>query len=167
MSTLPPAETARRLRLLADTLDTVSNVRFNMRTWVNRPGLFDQYGCRLEQDRPITLDDFANCGTSACALGWAYTVDEFRELGLELTENGLLRFSYDGYTYCSEEAGAKLFGIRWSEADRLFCSNFGATPAMKAEELRRLAAIYDSKKDSMEDAPGDERVQPSPFLGEP
>ena len=156
MSTLSPAETARRLRLLAATLDTVDETRFDMRTWIKRPPSID-YG----PDHPITLDDFRDCGTSACALGWAYTVEEFRELGLGWNELGGIVLRTHGRIHVQgDDAGAELFGITLYEANTLFCANFDATPAMKAEELRLLADTYDSKRDPTEDMPDEASVSP-------
>lgn len=52
-----------RLRILADFLLTVPPERFNIRTWGH--GGFEH-----------------ECGTAACAFGWAATIPAFRELGL-------------------------------------------------------------------------------------
>ncbi len=69
-------ETVRRLSKLAELLDYLPEERFNYNHWVG-----SGYGG----------DPKLSCGTTACALGWATTIQEFREEGLRLV-------SIDGYT---------------------------------------------------------------------
>lgn len=58
---------------LADVLDKVPGHMWDFSTWVDGPG---------------DLADPA-CGTTACALGWATVMPEFRDLGLRLVWSGL------------------------------------------------------------------------------
>ncbi len=62
-------ESRRRLLVLADFLETLPPERFDYgrwagESWKGKPDL--------------------SCGTTACALGWATTIPEFRKLGLRL-----------------------------------------------------------------------------------
>lgn len=58
-----------RLLRLADFLDTLEPARFDFNRWV---GL--SWGGKED----------LSCGTTACGLGWATTIPEFRELGLRM-----------------------------------------------------------------------------------
>ncbi len=60
---------AARLLLLADFLDKLPPERFRFATWVG-----DTWGGKPD----------LSCGTTACALGWATTIPEFREAGLRM-----------------------------------------------------------------------------------
>ena len=62
-----------RLLKLADFLDALPPKRFHYNHWVG-----DDWGGAA---------DFS-CGTTACALGWATTMPEFRELGLRMGRCG-------------------------------------------------------------------------------
>jgi hypothetical protein len=62
---------AQRLLKLADFLDTVDPSNFNYNYW--HTGLRE----------PRTAPQEPECGTTACALGWAAHVPEFQEAGLE------------------------------------------------------------------------------------
>lgn len=74
---------ARRLLKLADFLETVPPERLNMSSWVGR----DWQG-----------DQGLSCGTTACALGWAATMPEFRRLGLRLRAAPADDGGYGGHT---------------------------------------------------------------------
>ncbi len=63
------AESARRLLVLADFLDTIPLKRFDYETWA---------GASWKGKKDLS------CGTTACALGWATTIPAFKKLGLKL-----------------------------------------------------------------------------------
>lgn len=65
-----------RLLLLADFLDTVPEHKFNIVTWRNAPE--ENYGSGLLDDKLFDNE----CGTTACAVGWACSIPAFREQGL-------------------------------------------------------------------------------------
>lgn len=84
---MEPQETARRLRLLAEKLKTVPDEKFRMESWVTLPEhltpspppgdkeLLVPYTYSMgfyEVQRSYTPE----CGTAACALGWASTIPE-------------------------------------------------------------------------------------------
>ncbi len=103
-----------RLLRLADFLDTLPPSKFNYGTWAD------------------TLTPEGTCGTTACALGWAAQMPEFRELGLCLVNSG-----WGCPTVCLEEdvslvggrayrfvqterAGMEIFDLKLGEFEYLF-----------------------------------------------
>jgi hypothetical protein len=66
-------EGRRLLLLLADFLDKLDPARFDYTDWV---------GDSWEGKQDLS------CGTTACAMGWACTMPEFRALGLRLGKHG-------------------------------------------------------------------------------
>lgn len=90
----------RRLIKLAEFLETAE-----------LPGKFDMSEWHRKTD----------CGTSACALGWATTIPSFRRAGLTLgpSEVGTISIpEYDGHAdLCAASA---FFDIGWFDADNLF-----------------------------------------------
>lgn len=115
----------RRLEKLADLLEKVAAIerrrkikKFNMFSWA-------------EGDLGLTKN---LCGSSGCALGWATAIPEFRKAGLHL-EYG--EPCYNGYY--GEAAAEAFFEITAEAADQLFLSNFTASAAEKAAEIRVVA----------------------------
>jgi hypothetical protein len=111
---------ARRLLKLADYLDTVPDERFYYGTWVS--GLSGRY----DFDMYVRL----TCGSTACALGHAATMPEFRKLGLKLRRNISLRgngivelkFKRHGVYYeaRNEQAAKIFFKLDQGEVEYLF-----------------------------------------------
>lgn len=101
---------AAHLRRLAFYLrNDVRDERFNLATWVGN------------DDVPWEGMDDLSCGTTACAMGWATTIPEFKELGLRLERNS---FSGQGYLVFGEKkhfsAAAEFLDITEKEAEYLF-----------------------------------------------
>ena len=101
---------ARHLRTIATRVPTVegrgAKVRgFNLHSW---------FGTRL---RGATRADYASrdCGTTACAFGEATYIPEFKALGLKRAGRGV-RFGKE----LDMDAAAKFFGLKYSDANRLF-----------------------------------------------
>lgn len=165
---MEPRETARRLRLLADKLRTVTE-GFNMRVWCSLPeyyeGEYDEGLDELVVRRDFQLNGPPSaaepvCGTAACALGWATTIPE---LDLHLVRK---MYGFSGYIIevayippglgtpspVAFEAAEHAFGITHPEALNLFSPRavFGA-PEPKAaviDNLLRLASEYDARMGS-------------------
>lgn len=99
----------RRLLKLARFLERLPPKRFNYNTYV---------GADWKGDAKL-------CGTTACAIGWATTIPEFRKLGLRLDNYG------DPYG-CSvdyhNEPGTSLFAITDEEWGYLFIPQTGPLP---------------------------------------
>ena len=109
-----------RLLKLADFLDTVPPERFDYARWV---------GESWQGDPDLS------CGTTACALGWASTIPEFRKLGLRLKKNNwdLFNPTYVGLDTETDEdladkssylltleASKYIFGLSNQETNELF-----------------------------------------------
>lgn len=106
-----PVVGQRRLLKLAAFLDKVKRSRFYFGSWVGG----DWKGA-----------PDLSCGTTACALGWAASMPEFRRLGLRIRfddsianekwrEHEVVLGQLPGY-----HAAARLFGLTVSEATFLF-----------------------------------------------
>lgn len=89
---------ARRLLKLADLLDTIPAERFYLGTW-----------CGPDWAGAPDL----SCGTTACALGWATTIPEFRKLGVRMKREGINVGPGFAQARCPNPAGVakRLFGI--------------------------------------------------------
>lgn len=127
-----------RLTKLAELLDTVPPERFNMDYW----GLASAYSNLKELN-------VAECGTSACALGWACSIPEFQAAGLHLHRNGTSirydhfepRFKTRSEAYPALEAiyegfkaGAKFFGITLEQSEWLFLPREYEPPGFDQDE---------------------------------
>lgn len=112
----------KRLLKLAAFLRTVPRRRFDYSTWIGE----DWKGA---QD--------LSCGTTACAMGWAATMPEFRRLGLRLDEGvPSLDGNGDGF-----DAAQELFGLELSESIDLFAPDDGeanATPKQVAKKIEQF-----------------------------
>lgn len=101
----------RRLLKLADFLDKLPPERFNFRRWVG----MDWKGRQN-----------LSCGTTACAFGWATTMQVFRKLGLRLMRHPTMGFGLvhlkgeTDYERAAEKAAAHVFGLNGDEFDYLF-----------------------------------------------
>lgn len=100
----------RRLEILADWLEKVPPERFDLSCWIVQPTPRDLL-------RGPSLDQ--NCGTVACALGWATACPAFRKIGLRLGGSRLFSFpEYQGWRGFG--AAEILFGIKNEDARSLF-----------------------------------------------
>jgi hypothetical protein len=108
---------AARLLKLAEFLEKLPRKRFNYSTWFGR----DWKG------KPDL-----SCGTTACALGWAATMPNFKRLGLEPWFDYTSRFhefSLHGHRANYIKIGDEIFGLTEDEAGYLFAyDNEGWTP---------------------------------------
>lgn len=125
-----------RLLTLANWLDRVDPERFCMSTWASKH----------------------ECGTTACAMGHACDVPEFKALGLKLMWNQTAGVSFDtahvvfpdsngGAARIDMSAAKALFDINDTQAEYLFASETEAgehrgdeTPQIVAERIRGLVA---------------------------
>ena len=115
----------RRLLKLAAFLEKLPRKRFEYSYWVGT-------------DWKGKTD--LSCGTTACALGWATTIPEFRVAGLKLTQRGDPINYRAGATGFSAAQG--IFGISWDQAHSLFMpsteAEHKATPKYVARKIRRF-----------------------------
>lgn len=130
-----------RLLKLASFLDTLPPERFDIQHWVR----YDWGG------KPDL-----SCGTSACALGWATTIPEFREAGLRLRQTtwGFVGVWCPGveetdshHHSMSQEAAQVFFGLAKKEADRIFMPDYydydgeDVKPVDVAERIREVCGV--------------------------
>jgi hypothetical protein len=95
------------------------------------------------------------CGTTACALGWAGSIPEFRKRGLKLVWDEVRLEAWveykdsKGNEYVSEDAGAEFFGLTDAEAYKLFIpddlAGFG-TDDMPLSQYRKLLRKFIDRK---------------------
>lgn len=115
-----------RLLKLADRLEKIPEVKFDLRDWIDddiNPDLVEKH---TNEFGDVALEGF--CGTVACVLGHAAFVPEFRELGL--TAN-----IYQGVVYCPDgikhnaktnlDAGMKFFDLSYQHAAVIFATMGG------------------------------------------
>jgi len=87
----------------------------------------------------ITRTHVMDCGTSACALGFAAVKPKFQELGLEMRwEDSSYQFRVKGRGYSPFEAAKKFFDIGYDDAKTLFGNiSYIRTPKQWAEYAHR------------------------------
>lgn len=154
-----------RLTKLADLLDTVPVDKFDLNYWGEARTRYSPAPEHLD----IAKDE---CGTTACACGWACTIPEFREAGLHLElVSSVWRPSYDlvyekteldrlpmgKVTYTNLSAAAAFFDLSRDAAERLFYPDsyfrpedwddpdrdgYATTPAEVAARIRELIAPH-------------------------
>ncbi len=134
-----------RLLRLADFLDVLPAKRFDFGSWV---------GTSWGDTQDLS------CGTTACALGWAATMPEFRALGLRLArawcEDPCVAvgavLDTDDAASISLNAAREVFGLTHDQANLLFIPgdadgdeetgrpNETASPREVAEHIRQFVA---------------------------
>lgn len=120
MSEKLSALTVRRLTKLADHmagLPRKAKFHFDMGTYFSHEG-----GSRLhpkaKDGRGLTTEDLFDCGTSACALGFAAALPEFRRAGLALVINNQANICYK--RYIRDEAAMSFFHLTMKQTNYLF-----------------------------------------------
>ena len=134
-----------RLEKLHAFLGTVKPKKFFFGSWAT------------DQNDIYRKPDLNVCGTTACALGWAASMPEFRKRGLKMHWDGHWEEAYPvlkdkyGEEHTGEDAGAEFFGLSYDEADELFIPNFGQNEENLplSQYRRRLRKFIDRKKREM------------------
>lgn len=142
---------AKRLLKLADFLETLPRKRFSFESYVGADWNGEQ--------------DLSSCGTTACALGWAASMPEFRRLGLRLDYagpssmmNGVTNTEGDS----EYDAAEKVFGVDDRQFEQLFIPGDkdlysgleeNATAKQVAKNIRRRVADWTSEQSSEEPKP--------------
>jgi hypothetical protein len=126
----------RRLTKLADymaKLPASANKHFNMGSY------FDHNGDhQLVADNGLTKKHLMDCGTTACAFGWAATVPAFRKAGLSMDAEGEFSLRGCASIYCDEIAKT-FFDIDSVQQAHLFGSRtFIKTPKQWAKYCREF-----------------------------
>jgi hypothetical protein len=163
---------AERLYTLAQFLRTIPEEKLDMRIWtahadntdkrVLEPIYQDRVMCEPEnRDIYSTCVREHNCGTAACALGWATTITEFNRDGLVIANYNPALVDWDTMNVIESDpfrAAAKFFGITLNDASNLFSNNeefygwnpdgdededdYVITPVMVADKLEEILKIY-------------------------
>jgi hypothetical protein len=137
----------RRLLKLAKFLDNLPEDNFDMTFWVYKWGT--NYSKQMLPKVTTNLHVPEDCGSVACALGWACRIPEFMENGLYMEGTIPCIIKRNGRGYRNEglfgtRAGAYFFDISSEEAESLFLSNryqsFSGDikPQEVAEKIRKL-----------------------------
>lgn len=113
------AEGIERIRTLYAVLAGIPNDKVELGDFID-PGW--TYGCAP----PTAMSVKTNCGSTACALGWAALWPPFQKLGLHTTHNADVRFGEASYLNAAEDFFAisfvesrVLFNDRWANGSEL------------------------------------------------
>lgn len=131
-----------RLLLLADFLEKLPEERFDYVSWVG-------HNWRGKQD--------LSCQTTACALGWAATIPEFRAAGLGLSYLSGYPFSKQGYVclvgdppawdvvqanFFATRAACRIFDISSRQASCLFVPGETMKDEASAKDIAELIRYF-------------------------
>lgn len=105
----------QRLETLAHFLRTVPSARFDLGAWFT---VYDESGDIRQNIWNLSVDKFrsSECGTTACAVGWACMIPEFRKAGLSASVSGIPCFEETN----NWEAVRRFFEIDHNTASFLF-----------------------------------------------
>lgn len=117
---------------LAEFLRTIKRSKFDLGVFVEN----DKLG-RYEWDTKALNE----CGTTACACGWACTIPSFRKAGLKL-EKGFLKYK-GAFNFT---AASEFFGITLIEAEYLFDPLYykkadNTTPIEVSNRIKKFVAF--------------------------
>lgn len=158
-----------RLKVLAKYLRSLKVTKensFNMGSWFSRrfkPAqevvkqklVSNANKCEIKKVKEV---EEGFCHTSACILGHAAQIQEFKRAGLKIKYNNsyTVEFETDGATELvegqvmfrnqyGEEAGAAFFGLERDDADNLFHGSF-SKPETGAKAIERLIARHEKEQ---------------------
>lgn len=133
------------LSILADFLDTVPEEKFDLNHWIDEePNTGEVMLHQLEiyeklKDR--------SCGTTGCAIGWACTIPEFVEAGLQYDPLMGQPFLQDDPKIVSFQAVAEVLGLDKEEVESLFLAdNYPEdeqSPKHVATKIRLFVSLFD------------------------
>lgn len=148
----------KRLLKLAAVLKTVPAKHFDMGHWAG--GEYDEEGVQLEAGKSLFgakgQGTPKTCGTTACAMGWACTIPEFKSAGLKMRGfNPTFRGEH------SFRAAAEFFDLTPYEVDYLFGAENERTPKQEAavilkfvaerKKIDQLQKAYDAAQEKADD----------------
>lgn len=109
------------------SLPASANKHFKMDSWA--AGIYDKSG-------PLTAETLKECGTSACAAGWAATIPSFRRAGYSLNAS-TGRFS---------KSPSEFFDVRGTLFEELFLMNDAKTPKQWARYAERAIKQHEAQQ---------------------
>lgn len=139
-----------RLLLLADALrHRIPPEKFDLTSW-----RFSPPPAADEDDDPnenATDDDLRHaCGTTACAIGWACALPEFKEEGLSWEAGGAMPLYTwgDGHFRTGWDAVEKFFNIDYGQARHFFGSEKYNRHAHPEQVAGRIEAVVRNTRES-------------------
>lgn len=119
----------QRLRKLADFLKTLPEAKFDIGDWATKG---------FNPGNP----EASQCGSAACAVGWACAMPEFQAEGLHMHNCTPIYVLEDGSHYQHWYAARFFFGLNFDESQRLFSGSYypggEAKPSEVAERIETL-----------------------------
>lgn len=120
----------RLLKLADGMLDNANNkqgVKFDFHTW------------GWTENQPT--EPLLNCGTTACAFGYAAISGLFKDegFGYEVRDSGEIIFNWKGRDVANFQIGEALFGLSPRQFSYLFSSDWGREYSLGAEGEREAA----------------------------
>ena len=150
-----------RLKHLIEVMEKVLDEErpFDISLWINTQAL------PLDENRsyivPLLDVPAHQCGTAACALGWATRDPEFRKQGLTFDPDVCTPLYIDGeHHWRWEDAGAAFFGITSAQAEYLFFASGYDVETLKEVTPDRVIEHIHDLLDGRYNPPGS-RVPPS------
>lgn len=137
-----------RITRLVKIMEKVPQEHFNMRSWFSHIG---DHPLKLAKGERVTKTTLKDCGTTACAAGWAATDRYFQKLGLSLhNARGLCvgvidGQPIDGRDYRLWDLLGKVFDLDKYRADYLFAG--GTRVATPREWIERAQYLLDNDGD--------------------
>jgi hypothetical protein len=123
----------QRLRKLADFLKTVPEAKFDIGDWATKG---------FNPGNP----EASECGSVACAVGWACTIPEFQAEGLHMHNSTPIYAAEDGNAYQSWHAARIFFGLDYDESQQLFSgSYYPGGNAPPADVIKRIEDLLEVK----------------------
>lgn len=127
-----------RLNKLIELLETIPDADFDLRNWIGKYN-----GVQMIDYVKPDLSFEGDCGTVACAIGWACLDPWFNSQGLKLDDSPTLRTSepiyycpVDEFKYHSFSAVGMFFDIARDKAEELFLhSKYPETDRVKPSQV--------------------------------
>lgn len=129
----------RRLTKLCEFMEGLprsANQHFYMGSFFHHHG---EHPIQVDEKRGADVETLMDCGTSACALGWAATVPAFKKAGLSMvvSRSGYIDFRYNGRKAGVWSVARRFFGL--NDPAELFGDLSGIeTPNQWAKHCRRF-----------------------------
>lgn len=109
----------QRLQTLANFLRTCAPEKFDLENWRSAPHTLSP-----------TDEDLNTCGTTACAVGWACSMPEFKAEGLYYNGHMPVYAPVDAQPLSYWRAVEEFFGLSFIEARWLFSIECYSTPSL-------------------------------------
>lgn len=158
---------AKRLAKLANHMKTIEADTFNIDTWIDGQSINSNkiWMAKIEEHQFVTNNQINVCGTTACLLGHAAAMPEFRKRGLKLFVSAIKHNGNQGQIYgnvhlydehtnrqlttSSFESGMIFFGLTQQESYDLFSNDgythFPVKPKHCVALIKKIIKTHDYK----------------------